>query len=229
MTDLSDASCRGSCPDCGPNRWATVLWEHKREISAKPLRCESFRLLECRGCGAVYVQRSAWGGTPSRVEIDFQAESAIITYDETQSHWPSVQRPCPVWLPELAQRDQTLAQLAGEVYAALNAELRVLAAIGIRTAFDRAVGLLGVPERLPFGRKLDALASSQLIASNDRRALDALIDAGSAAAHRSWRPSPEQLATMMEIIETFLFRTFVLPDRSDTLRSAVPPRGQDTT
>jgi hypothetical protein len=141
-------------------------------------------------------------------------------------HWPTPpRRRRPEWL-EFSLSDTTLERLLREVYAALDADLRVLAAIGIRTAFDRVSELLSVNPDLTFAKKLDALVATASIGPGDRRSLEALIDAGGAAAHRSWRPDAVQLATMMDIIEALILRSLVLPERSQALRHGVPPRGK---
>jgi hypothetical protein len=49
----------------------------------------------------------------------------------------------------IAEADPDLGGLLTEMYAALNNDLRVLAAIGARTAFDRSSELLGVDASLP--------------------------------------------------------------------------------
>lgn len=51
-----------------------------------------------------------------------------------------------------------------------------------------------------------------------------LIDAGSAAAHRGWRPKSEELNTLVSLVESFFHRTFVLGDAAKKLKEAVPPK-----
>ena len=58
-----------------------------------------------------------------------------------------------------------------------------------------------------------------------------LVDAGSAAAHRGWKPSFEDLSTMMDVLEQFVHRTlnFELGDTAITENSSAHPtkkRGQ---
>ncbi len=53
---------------------------------------------------------------------------------------------------------------------------------------------------------------------------DVLVDAGSAAAHRGWRPKPEELNTMMDVVETFLHRSFILDEGIKKLKAAIPPK-----
>jgi hypothetical protein len=106
---------------------------------------------------------------------------------------------------------------------ALNNDLRILAAIGARTAFDHSSEKLGVDASLPFNKKLDELLKLGKISSDERQTLEVLVEAGSAAAHRGWRPKPAEINTMMDPLEAFLHRAF-LGDEIKTLKAAVPPR-----
>jgi hypothetical protein len=48
------------------------------------------------------------------------------------------------------------------------------------------------------------------------------VDAGSAAAHRGWRPNHEELNTMIDVVESFLHRSFIVGDGIKKLKAAVP-------
>jgi hypothetical protein len=102
--------------------------------------------------------------------------------------------------------------------------INVLSAIGIRTVFDRASELLGVEPNKGFAQKLDDLLAQGKIGVDEKATLNVLTDAGSAAAHRGWRPTPEELGTMISIIEAFLYRTFLLGEDAKRLRDAIPSR-----
>lgn len=54
--------------------------------------------------------------------------------------------------------------------------------------------------------------------------LAVLIDAGSAAAHRAWRPSHKELDAMMTILEGFLHRSILLDDVAHRLKKVVPSK-----
>jgi hypothetical protein len=144
---------------------------------------------------------------------------------ENVTFWPSPsKRDQPSWSFNLFYVDHDIKYLFDDIYVALNNDLRVLAAIGIRTVFDRASELLGIASNLSFSNKLDQLTIIGKIGEDDKKTLSILTDAGSAAAHRSWRPKPEELNTMMDIIEEFLRRTFILKDAVENLRTSFPAR-----
>jgi hypothetical protein len=107
----------------------------------------------------------------------------------------------------------------------------MLSAIGIRTSFDVASELLGVDPNLSFDKKLKELVSLGKIGTVDSDRLSALIDAGSASAHRGWTPTPEDLSTMVDVLEHFVYEAFVGParrkaldEKAKKLRTTVPTR-----
>jgi hypothetical protein len=111
-----------------------------------------------------------------------------------------------------------------ETYNALDVDARVLSAIGARTIFDRVSELLEIDPALTFQEKLNQLQSKGHISASERTHLDILTDAGSAAAHRGWKPTALQLDTVMKIVETFIHRKFVLETEVKQLKSQIPPR-----
>jgi hypothetical protein len=173
----------------------------------------------------VYFRRDVWfsewetiGENPYTGEP--QRESGVET-----TYWPAPVEPkTPEWITEIVAADKTLGNLLSEMYAALNNDLRVLAAIGARTAFDRSSELLKVDAALGFNDKLDELHNMGKVSKSERDTLEILVDAGSAAAHRGWVPKPEEINTMMTIVEAFLHRTFILDDGIRKLKAAVPPK-----
>lgn len=110
-----------------------------------------------------------------------------------------------------------LEQAISEVYGALDADLPILAAIGMRTCFDVAAILLGIGGDLSFSKKLDELVQRKKIGGLDKDRLALLVDAGSASVHRGWKPKPKELETLAEILEHFVFEAFVAPSRRSRL------------
>jgi hypothetical protein len=219
---MADEKLRGHCPTCAGERFADVVASHEeRWTDGYVDGCITHRILKCRGCEAVYVQK---GETCSEDDHHYQDEHGewFTEYPERKTYWPAATTTKePDWAYVFAV-DNDLSNLFRELYVALNSELPVLAAIGIRTVFDRASELLGINSSLPFARKLKELEAQGRIGADEREHLLVLTDAGGAAAHRGWRPKPEQLDTLVSTLEAFLYRTMVLGDALKTLKAAVP-------
>jgi len=71
---------------------------------------------------------------------------------------------------------------------------------------------------------LDELTAQGKISADDKEVLAVLTDAGSAAAHRGWRPKPRELDAMVMIIENFLLRTFIVGDAAKQLKAGIPAK-----
>jgi hypothetical protein len=100
--------------------------------------------------------------------------------------------------------------LLGEVYTALDNNLVILATIGMRTMFDCASQKLGADPNQSFAEKLKELTAGNKIGGEEKEMLSVLADAGSAAAHRGWKPTDEDIDHLMGALENFLERAFVL-------------------
>ena len=215
---------KGHCPECGPDRNADIVASHEeRYDSVEMCASDSYYILRCRGCQAVYVLKEYESWEDISYEHDLETGQIFPKPETRVTYWPSpAKRKRPEWLYEL--RDPVLSDILHEVYEALNADHHTLAAIGIRTALDRAFVSLGVEESSPFYKKLNELVEKGIINENEKSLLETLTDAGSAAAHRGWKPEPEQLTTLIDAMETFLKRVFVTETEVKTIKEDIPPR-----
>lgn len=130
----------------------------------------------------------------------------------------------PDWTNQID--DDELRDLLLELYGALNADYRVLAAIGARTAFDRAFVLKGADPDDNFKKKRAGLKGRGVISDEEDQSLTTLIEAGHAAAHRAWKPDSRTLLTLVKGLEAFLYRTLVQPPEVNAIGVAVPRRAQ---
>lgn len=218
MKTVSGASntCDGHCPRCGPDRIADIVASHQeRRFDDEAIigATTNFRILRCPACETVYFQKEAWP------DEGFRGEHKL--HGPHVTHWPPpVKRPEPEWTNKLV--DATLRNLLREVYGAVNAGHRVLAAVGARTALDRAMVLNGEKEASSLKEKREELRDKGVIGKQEFETLFKLVDAGSAAAHRAWIPKPEELTALIDGMEAFLYRTLVLKGAVDAINP--PPR-----
>ncbi|WP_187429643.1 hypothetical protein ROLI_024400 [Roseobacter fucihabitans] len=219
----------GHCPSCGSDR-ADIVAEHKDEFhgggAGFDFQANTFyRVLECRGCGQHYFKSTSSNSEDYFHYYDPETGEEETEYTETVHYWPpAAKRRSPEWVAEIGFEDRVLGSLFNDVYTALDNNLGVLAAIGMRTVFDRASELLKIDPAKTFQQKLNELKAGDHITEKEKTVLGALIDAGSAAAHRGWQPKPKQLDAMMTILEAFLHRAFLLEDIGAELGKGVPKR-----
>lgn len=217
---------RARCPKCGPERFADVIAEHDEhedhDTEHGVWSNTTTRILRCGGCKEVYIQQVTIFSEDYDYDVAPNGEPYHV-YNERITYYPAqAKRKRPEWL--LMDVEIHLGELLKETYKALDVDAFVLAATGARTVFDRASELLKVDPALGFKEKLNALHEEGHIGASERDHLDLLTDAGGAAAHRGWKPTPEQLDTIMNILETFIYRTFVIAAEAKKLRAEIPPR-----
>jgi hypothetical protein len=225
-TKLKVEAVKGHCPKCGPDRRADVVASHEESWEnddAAIWAIDTYNILRCRGCETVYVQRQHMFSEDWDYETNPETGHAETVLTPKVTYWPApARRNRPDWLGKL--EDSTLRGLLEEVYGALDADHRVLAAIGARTALDRAMVFKGATDAFGFAEKLDELKSSGIISQHEQDILIVLTDAGGAAAHRGWQPDAEKLSTIMDGAEAFIHRALVMSAAVAAMKEQVPKR-----
>lgn len=183
---------------------------------------DTYTILECCGCGTLMVRHQHWFSEWDNFDQDPITGNPILVPGTETSYWPPItKRPKPAWIEEI--EDKHLRIVLEEVYSALNMGLVNLSATGLRTAIDRAT-VLRVGDIGGFNKKLEAMVTAGFLGHEEKKTLEAMTDAGSAAAHRAYTPSEGQLNTMMDTVETFIYREFALKSKTETVRKATPLR-----
>jgi Domain of unknown function (DUF4145) len=237
-------SITGHCPTCEADRNAEVIAEHEEiigptEEEPDPLRGDAYRILKCKGCNTVYFQRERldiWSDEDDDkyfIGTGFEELKQYVEHlkahdprkiaGEDTSYWPtpSTKREHPQWLSKLS--DRILIDLLNSVYKALEVDLKVLAAIGMRTVFQRASELIGVAPNPSFARTIEELYKGGHIGNAQKEFLEVLTDAGGAAAHRGWAPNSEELNSLASFMEHFV-RTLILKEEAGKMKRSIPPR-----
>jgi hypothetical protein len=226
---------RGLCPNCGAVRNAEVVAEDTVEAEEGIVWSRStLSILRCLGCDRRYVRSIELFSEDTDYVEDPVTGELVEEAQERVSYWPSqikssspIRRARPEWMwvwSELAIKYEELFRLLSELYDALDNNLPILATIGMRTVFDCASALLGADPRQKFAEKLKELVAGNKIGGEEKEILAVLADAGSAAAHRGWKPEDAEIRTLMTALEHFLHRAFVLKHEIRQLGRAIPPR-----
>lgn len=222
MNAKADATTKtANCSSCGGYRNCDILGNFDQRGGDEVVDwCTGWYFLRCRGCEQVFVQTVSTNSEDYDNDYD-EAGDMVTIYHETINYWPALsKRLQPDWLALITVKgadESILISALSELYTALNNDLFMLAGIGIRTSFDAASELLGIDPEKTFKEKLNALVDDGHIGKLDLARLEALVDAGSASAHRGWKPTAEDLDNMMELLEHFLHEAFVTPEKNRRL------------
>lgn len=165
-----------------------------------------FDVLQCCGCREVVLRRTY--------------DCTEFEYPDVRFFPPRVSRHSPHWKNKLSWEFRSVLD---EIYRSLDANNSRLPMMGARTLVDMVitdkVGDLG-----SFAAGLKALEVAGFVSSKNREILEAALDAGSAAAHRGHWAKPEDVNTVMDIVENMLQAVYVLQDAAEKLKQSTPPR-----
>lgn len=77
-----------------------------------------------------------------------------------------------------------------------------------------------------FSAKLDELEKQGFIGSKNKEVLSAALDAGNAASHRGYMPSPKDTNAVMDIVENLLQSIYHLKSLAESLKKTTPVRSE---
>ena len=215
------------CNGCGGLRNHTIKAEYRtqdEEIEEGRYAIDwedRYEVLECGGCGEVTFRHK-----------HYFSEAAFAPDDTgwSETHYPPrLSRRLPTWIDDT---DDDLQSVLRETYRSIHGDMLILANHGARTAIDivmtRLVGDIG-----GFDKKLNKMESDKHIDNEERKLFEAVVESGSAAAHRGYRPEVKTLGHVMDILEALIFRKIVSPSQMSGLTAhaakilaAVPKRAK---
>lgn len=176
------------------------------------------------GCHTVFYETSSWNSENIDQWYDANGETqgeyvrTKVTYPKPDS------RTKPRWFDEMNQVDDRLHGILSQMYVAYDNELYVLTAVGLRTALDRGTEVLGIDPAINFREKLNALKEGGWIGETERDILGVVTDAGNAAAHRGWEPNGKEIAALLDAMEVFLQRAFIVGKEALGIKASIPPK-----
>jgi len=148
----------------------------------------NFQVLQCQGCGNITYRTRGWSSA-------WMDEDGLI-YTDTY-YPPLISRKKPEWLNELPS---DIKSVLSEVYIALHAESRYLATVGPRTVLDLLI-VDKIGDSGSFKQKIKKLEDGGHITHAEAELIEAVIEAGSASAHRGYAPDTDRLNHVMYILE----------------------------
>ncbi len=168
---------------------------------------------ECAGCDAITYAISSWDESdwnPHTGDMDLTWK----TYPRSDTARQS--------MADDHHLPGKISSIYKEVVGAMNAQLPVLAAIGLRALIEaicRDRSIAGVTlEKL-----IDGLATSGVLSAAQASILHGHRFLGNIAAHEVVSPKPRELVAALEIAETVLRTIYVLPELSKQITTGKQP------
>jgi Domain of unknown function (DUF4145) len=225
------------CRQCGGERYHSTFAEKTRSWDDGDDRVQvsgsdTWSIVECEGCHTVTFVHSHWFSE----DYDYSTEDGPTAIVHRDLYPPAPSRKMPEWGTGLdaflchTSEDLWIGDLHAHIYAALGMKAYALAAMGMRAIVDFVV-TSNAGEGGIFIDKLKRMHKTGLITETQVEIINAAFDAGSAAAHRGYRPTREDAFTLLDITETLLRQIYVDPMRQKrqieaaaALKSNTPPR-----
>lgn len=167
---------------------------------------DTFEILQCLGCEERSIRRT--------FEHDAYGKGIPEFYP------PRISRRTPLWKDNLPKPIRAVVE---EVYRALQTDSPRLATIGARTIIDLVI-LDKMGDVGTFVEKLAALEKQGYVGRKNSEFVAAVLETGSAAAHRGIAPEIDDLNLVMDIVESLLESIYVLEEFAKRLRQITPPR-----
>ena len=221
---IPDMTRRFMCRTCQreTGHWPIANGEVKRsyrKLERETASVQTFQVMQCKDCGATTYC------------IDTRIHPGPMmgdSYIERTDYFPPLPlRAKPAWYSSLTEGYQTIL---AEIYQAIDNSLFFLSSTGARTALDQLI-IEKIGDVGSFKDKVDKLVANKIIDDTEGVMLLAVIDAGSASAHRSYKPDQEKINHMMDILEAIFYKLLVEPEKkrelekkAEELRKTTPKR-----
>jgi hypothetical protein len=199
------------CNRCSSDTWHLIAGQCKNK-SEEILEggdvisfAQTSDLLECKVCKQTQLRVTSWNSENEWLPPSFFP--------------PPSKHKAPDWLHDLSPE---YSKLAHEIYPALDAGSFCLALMGTRALLDVYVTRhSGVSN--DFTTKLKKLQDQGAISAKQIEILTPAFDAGSAAAHRGYVPSEENIIVALQVVEN-LIQQDILAIKTAKLKSDTPQR-----
>jgi hypothetical protein len=203
---------RAQCKNCGDLRNHGVIAvdeqgdKEKEHISY----CYNlYEMLKCLGCNKVILKHTYYS---------YINQNPTIVYYLPSSMWRA-----PSWVIFSLDVPASICALMREVYTALeNGSLR-LAVMGIRAALENLM-IEKVGDQQSFKANIDALQKAGYLSLRQAVGLDSILEAGHAAVHRQWEPTPGDIYAVLETANTLIESVYLHEDRVRYLDKNAPKR-----
>lgn len=217
----SPATTKAHCNRCAGETLHNVLhtvrrvWEEYDE-DGDPYQHETatYETVQCCGCEEVKLKVAETGPYPALPPTYFP---------------PATFRRRPEWTDSLMLQSfgvgihKTLFELFSEVYKALQNGMPRLAAMGVRAVLE-SIMVDKVGDKGTFNKNVAAFAEEGHIAKKQVPRINAVLDAGSAAIHRGYAPSTEDVIAMVNLTENLVESLYFHDEQINAVASRVPPR-----
>ena len=209
-------STKAPCNQCSGDRNHDVLHSEKTSWSDDDQGIsggDSYETLKCLGCDNIKLRHTSW----------------FSEHDEPTVNYfpPAIFRQRPAWLSELwlelSEADEFVDKLLKEIYIALQNDLPRLAAMGVRSLIEKVM-VSKTGDQGSFSKNMVEFERCGYVSRIQRERVEAILEAGHAAIHRTFIPSTRDVITLVDITEHIIETVYLHEAKIAALKKRVPPR-----
>ncbi len=209
------------CNNCGGDRTHRVLYIERKYWDDQCIDGgDKYELVKCCGCGSLKLRHEEWCSDDDRDE-----DGNVIPH--VSYYPPAVFRPKPRWFHDLMLKvpwnDANIYDLLSEIYVALQNDQRSLAAMGIRAILEKIM-IEKCGDSGSFLGNIKEFEKQGYVSRIQRERLETILEAGHAAIHRLYKPTKEDLITLVDISESLVESIYIHGGKVEKLKNGIPPR-----
>ncbi len=174
---------------------------------------DEYETLKCLGCENIKLRHTS---------IFSGDDDPTINYFP-----PAIFRPYPTWFKELfldlPLEDDFVEPLLKEIYVALQNNQPRLAAMGVRSLIE-TIMISKTEDQGAFSKNMAEFERLGYVSSLQKERIEAILDAGHAAIHRKFKPSTQDIVTLVDMTEHIIETVYLHKVKIDKLIKRVPAK-----
>lgn len=209
-------STKARCNNCGGERNHEILYTEEKSWSDDEYGIsgsDNYETLKCMGCENIKLRHVSWFSEDNEPTINYFP--------------PAIFRQQPSWFKnlwtELPMDDDFVEPMLKEIYVALQNNLPRLAAMGVRSLIE-TVMISKSGDHGTFSKNIAEFENAGYVSKIQRERVEAILEVGHAAIHRAFKPSKDDVLTLVDITEHIIETVYLHENKVKQLQSRVPPR-----
>lgn len=207
---------KAHCNTCGGERNHEILHSEKTSWSdpVHPISGrDTYQTLRCCGCENIKLRHTSWFSEDDKPTINYFP--------------PAIFRRNPDWFDQLwldlPIEDDFVEQLLKEIYVALQNNLPNLATMGVRSLLEKIM-ISKVEDQGSFLKNIAKFEGLGYVSRIQRERLEAILEAGHAAIHRTYTPTNKDVITLVDLTEHIVETVYLHEAKVSDLKKRVPAR-----
>jgi hypothetical protein len=180
------------------------------------------RMIQCCGCDSISMRKDSWFSE----DTDEQGRPNVgITYFP-----PRVYKRKPAWLDHfgLFVGPDEIEDLLKEVYICLQNACPRSAAMSCRALLEHIFIAQNGQDLGSFAKNMDEFQRLGKMSPVQKQAITDALEAGHASTHRGFKPTHEEMTTIVSIIENLIEVLYVHQKELSNLKKRIPTRVKST-